>query len=138
MNIKKKLLAITLVCAIASSFAACSDKTNQNGSGSQGKVKADVQATLSSEEIQSLEKQDLTITPFNESSDNQEDPVENSNSNDSSENNVNNNSQAGNNSNNDGNNNSNSNNNNNNNNNNSSVNDNSTPSIDAFQPFEYN
>jgi len=44
MNIKKKLLAITLVCAIASSFAACSDKTNQNGSGSQGKVKADVQA----------------------------------------------------------------------------------------------
>ena len=91
MNIKKKLLAITLVCAIASSFAACSDKTNQNGSGSQGKVKADVQATLSSEEIQSLEKQDLTITPFNESSDNQEDPVENSNSNDSSENNVNNN-----------------------------------------------
>ena len=92
MNIKKKLLAITLVCAIASSFAACSDKTNQNGSGSQGKVKADVQATLSSEEIQSLEKQDLTITPFNESADNQEDPVENSNSNDSSENNVNNNS----------------------------------------------
>lgn len=135
MNIKKKLLAITLVCAIASSFAACSDKTNQNGSGSQGKVKADVQATLSSEEIQSLEKQDLTITPFNESADNQEDPVENSNSNDSSENNVNNNSQGGNNSNNDGNNNSNSNNNNNNN-NNSSVNDNSTPSIDASSLLE--
>ena len=126
MNIKKKLLAITLVCAIASSFAACSDKTNQNGSGSQGKVKADVQATLSSEEIQSLEKQDLTITPFNESSDNQEDPVENSNSNDSSENNVNNNSQAGNNSNNDGNNNSNSNNNNN---NNDSSDENVPPSV---------
>lgn len=120
MNIKKKLLAITLVCAIAASFAACSDK---NESGSQVQANADVQATLSSEELQQLEKQELTITPFNESADNQEDPVESSNSDNSSENNVNSDSQSNNSDSNSSN-------------NNSSDNDNVTPSIDASSLLE--
>lgn len=126
MYIKKKLIAISLICAIAASFSACSDKTSKNDSavGAVGQVDVDPDATLSSEEIQSLQKQDLTIKPFNESADNQEDPVESNNSGDSSNAVGNNNTQSSNvgndsSSNND--------------NNSSSVggNDNVTPSIDA-------
>ncbi|MDE5648491.1 MAG: hypothetical protein K2I33_01105, partial [Oscillospiraceae bacterium] len=77
----------------------------------------------------SLQKQDLTIKPFNESSDNQEDPVESSNSGDSSNVGGNNNSQSSN-----VGNDSNSNDTNSGNDNNSSSvggNDNVTPSVDA-------
>lgn len=86
MYIKKKLIAISLICAIAASFSACSDKTSKNESavGAVGQVDVDSNATLSSEDIQSLQKQDLTIKPFNESADNQQDPVESNNSGDSS------------------------------------------------------
>ncbi|MGN1481423.1 cohesin domain-containing protein [Porcipelethomonas sp.] len=74
MNIKKKLIAIALVCAMAVSFSACSDKK----SGTKNGVATN--ATLSSEEIQSLQKHDLTIEPYDESAENAQDPVENSNS----------------------------------------------------------
>ena len=66
MTIKKKLIAIALVCAMAVPFSACSDKKE----GSTGTQKADTNETLSSEEIQSLQKHDLTIAPYNSSSDN--------------------------------------------------------------------
>lgn len=72
MTIKKKLIAIALVCAMAVPFSACSDKKE----GSTGTPKADTNETLSSEEIQSLQKHDLTIAPYNSSSDNAQDPVE--------------------------------------------------------------
>ena len=73
MNIKKKLIAIALVCAMAVSFSACSDKKDGTTGGN-----AVANVTLSSEEIQSLQKQELTIKPYNASSDNAQDPVENS------------------------------------------------------------
>lgn len=74
MNIKKKLIAISLICAMAVSFSACSDKADGNDSGAA--ANAEVDETLSSEELQALEKQELTITPFNPGDDVQEDPVE--------------------------------------------------------------
>lgn len=58
MNIKKKLIALTAVLAIAASFAGCSDK---DGSGDN---KATTQATLSSEEYNEIAKHDLEITPY--------------------------------------------------------------------------
>jgi len=77
MHIKKKLIAISLICAMAASFSACSDKNNSSKSAG---VPEAPEATLSSEEIQSLQKQELTITPFKASDDNSQDPVENSDS----------------------------------------------------------
>ncbi|MBE6844286.1 MAG: hypothetical protein E7508_01040 [Ruminococcus sp.] len=59
MNIKKKLIALTAVLAIAASFAGCSDNKD-----SAGKDETTEPATLSSEEYDQVTKHDLTIEPF--------------------------------------------------------------------------
>lgn len=60
MNIKKKLIALSAVLAIAASFAGCSDNKD-----SAGKDETTTEpATLSSEEYDQVTKHDLTIEPF--------------------------------------------------------------------------
>ncbi len=92
-EIKKKLLAIAVICAMAVSMSACSDKkesTEVNG------IKT---ATLSSEEAESLKSQDLVIQEYVEPTGIAQDPVEGGNNNSSTaDNNVGNNSSADNNS----------------------------------------
>ncbi len=67
MNIKKKLIALTAVLAIAASFAGCSDKNEESGTASNNdSVAAETsQETLSSEEYNDIAKHDLEITPYN-------------------------------------------------------------------------
>lgn len=101
MNIKKKLIALTAVLAIAASFAGCSDKNNESGTANNDSSSVEVsQETLSSEEINDIAKHDLEITPYNPggSSDVQQDAVEGDNNADNStadNNNADNNTPAG-------------------------------------------
>lgn len=70
MNIKKKLIALTAVLAIFTSFAGagCSDKKESDDKGEQGNSSsvADNAAdeTLSQEEYDAVAKHDLSIEPF--------------------------------------------------------------------------
>lgn len=86
-EIKKKLLAIAIICAMAFSMSACSDKK-------EGKeVNGIKTATLSSEEAESLKAQDLVIQEYIEPTDIAQDPVEGANDSSlSADNNANNNS----------------------------------------------
>lgn len=84
MNIKKKLLALSLVCAMAASFSACTDTGTSDKDNSDDVV---TEETLSSEEIQQLEKNELTITPYEpEGNDESQDPVEGEDSADNGDN----------------------------------------------------
>ncbi len=65
MNIKKKLIALCLICAMSLSAVACNDK---DSSGSQkdnieANANVKVQETFSSEDIEKLKKHELTFTP---------------------------------------------------------------------------
>lgn len=70
LNIKKKIIAIAVVCAMAMSMAACSDK--KDGTNDTG-IKT---ATLSSEEAEQLREVDLEISEFIPPTDTEQDPVE--------------------------------------------------------------
>ncbi len=77
MNIKKKLIALCLICAMSLSAVACNDK---DSSGSQkdnieANANVKVQETFSSEDIEKLKKHELTFTPVDESGVSQ-DPAE--------------------------------------------------------------
>lgn len=84
-KIKKKLMAIAVVCAMAVSMSACSDRGDSSSSSSSVKDDSHIsaenveKASLSSEEIEKLKNVDLTITEY--TPDNQDqDPVEGNNS----------------------------------------------------------
>ena len=71
MYIKKKLIAISVVLAMAASFVACSDKgsggSDNNNDGGGRSADREIVAetgTLSSEEFDELTKHDLTFEPF--------------------------------------------------------------------------
>lgn len=70
LNIKKKIIAIAVVCAMAMSMAACSDK--KGGTNDTG-IKT---ATLSSEEAERLREVDLEISEYIPATDTEQDPVE--------------------------------------------------------------
>lgn len=71
LNIKKKIIAIAVICAMAVSMAACSDKKEG------GETAEEIQtATLTSEEAEQLKKVDLEISEYVPSTDTQQDPVE--------------------------------------------------------------
>lgn len=72
LNIKKKIIAIAVICAMAVSMSACSDK--KDGTADTG-IKT---ATLSSEEAEQLKEVDLEISEFIPPSDAAQDPVEQS------------------------------------------------------------
>ena len=72
LNIKKKIIAIAVICAMAVSMSACSDK--KEGTADTG-IKT---ATLSSEEAEQLKEVDLEISEFIPPSDAAQDPVEQS------------------------------------------------------------
>lgn len=69
-DIKKKILAVAVICTLSLSMAACSDK--KSGSNEAG-IKT---ATISSEEAKQLMKHDLEISEFVEATDTAQDPVE--------------------------------------------------------------
>lgn len=75
LNIKKKIIAIAVICAMAMSMAACSDKKD----GSNTVANKDIQtATLTSEEADKLREVDLEISEYIPPSDAQQDPIEQS------------------------------------------------------------
>lgn len=69
-DIRKKIIAVAVICALSLSMAACSDK--KNGSNTAG-IKT---ATISSEEAKQLMKHDLEISEYIEATDTAQDPVE--------------------------------------------------------------
>lgn len=69
LDIKKKIIAVAVVCAMAVSMAACSDKK----SGDSDEIQT---ATLTSEEAEQLKKVDLEISEYIAPTDTQQDPVE--------------------------------------------------------------
>jgi hypothetical protein len=87
MNIKKKLIALTSVLAIAASFAGCSDKeSDTTAANKDNNVVASEHETLSSEEYNQIAKHDLEIKPYvpggSDTDDNvQQDAVEGGNNN---------------------------------------------------------
>ena len=82
MNIKTKLIAISLVAAMGVSFTACSDSGKDSSSA--------VTETLSSEEIEQVAKHDLTFQVYDPNQQNgvQQDAVESSAGGDNNDNNV--------------------------------------------------
>ena len=69
MYIKKKLIAISAILAIAASFVACSDNGSSSSSGksAENNSKNEIVAedvTISSEELDQIIKHDLSIAPF--------------------------------------------------------------------------
>lgn len=70
LNIKKKIIAIAVICAMAVSMAACSDKKS---GGTANEIQT---ATLTSEEAEQLKKVDLEISEYIAPTDTQQDPVE--------------------------------------------------------------
>ncbi|MGN0621618.1 MAG: cohesin domain-containing protein [Porcipelethomonas sp.] len=73
MNIKKKLIAISLICAMSLSAVACADNDNSENSGNaaaNGQIK--VQETFSSEEVEQLMKHELEFTPVTDGEDGQD------------------------------------------------------------------
>lgn len=89
MNIKKKLMAISVVLAMAASFAACSDsgssdssKSDNSSNGNAGAVENDIAMendTLSPEQIEELTKHELSFEPFVPDGGVQQDAVEGDN-----------------------------------------------------------
>ncbi len=73
LNIKKKIIAIAVICAMALSMAACSDKKDGNNTVANKDIQT---ATLSSEEADKLREVDLEISEYIPPSDAQQDPVE--------------------------------------------------------------
>jgi hypothetical protein len=65
MNIKNKLIALGLVCAMAMSAVACADKDSTDSDSSSVAADADIQVqeTFSSEEIEQLQKHELEFSP---------------------------------------------------------------------------
>ena len=82
MNIKTKLIAISLVAAMGVSFTACSDSGKDSSSA--------VTETLSSEEIEQVAKHDLTFQVYDPNQQNgvQQDAVESSAGGDNNDNNA--------------------------------------------------
>ena len=82
MNIKAKLIAISLVAAMGVSFTACSDSGKDSSSA--------VTETLSSEEIEQVAKHDLTFQVYDPNQQNgvQQDAVESSAGGDNNNNNA--------------------------------------------------
>lgn len=94
MNIKKKLIAISLVCAMSLAATACTDKptdsassslsssaeANNNNNNNNNNVNAGnlkVQESFSPEEIEQLQKYEMTFSPDSDGDGISQDPVEN-------------------------------------------------------------
>lgn len=85
LNIKKKIIALGVVCAMAVSMAACSDKkdgdsSDSTASNSEAAVPDVEDGTLSSEDAEKLKKVELNISEYVEPEGVQQDPVEQSSS----------------------------------------------------------
>lgn len=90
MNIKNKLIAVSLILSMMAAFTGCSDSGSSSGSSSStasgnseaasdaAEMTVATDVTLSSEEIDQISKHELTIEPFVPGGDSgvQQDPVE--------------------------------------------------------------